>query len=448
MPKRPEHVDASTQYLLQEYENIAAAHFKTIDTLTAFFKNYLLIMSVPITVAVAILPNASTGIAILNGLGPWVLTLVAAVGLLVFFYVANLRMDAILYARTINALRKYFYDQLDEDLETRLFTRVLPQTQSQPAYHEMHYFWPVAATFALIDGAYLSLAAFMWMGMPAAPTQSDFGWIAGVFTVWALAHFFGYWVLAWYRETYYLRNRCVGIDLDGVVNNHAEHFCHRLAILRNIDLKPGNITTLPVRDCGQGVSRDDEIAVFNDPRYWTDMPAMEGAAESVAKLTTALGYKVIAFTQRGWPDVSRLTPTEKRDVEAAWERELRRLVPGSGVAHWIRCRVSKPAIERLTREWLDTHGFPRNMELVVEGGTESIRHPQARKRNRFHISQKKRVKFFVEDDLEKARKLAYICDVVFLINHPYNEAGDAPLPGNVVRVGSWAELYKRARQLS
>jgi len=41
---------------------------------------------------------------------------IAVVGFLVMIYIANLRMDAILYARTVNGIRKYFFDNAKTDL--------------------------------------------------------------------------------------------------------------------------------------------------------------------------------------------------------------------------------------------------------------------------------------------------------------------------------------------
>jgi len=57
---------------------------------------------------------------------------------------------------------------------------------------------------------------------------------------------------------------------------------------------------------------------------------------------------------------------------------------------------------------------------MIEQGHEDVADPQGRFRNRFYVARKKGIRFFVEDDLEKAIKLAYICDVVFLLDHPYN----------------------------
>ena len=49
------------------------------------------------------------------------------------------------------------------------------------------------------------------------------------------------------------------------------------------------------------------------------------------------------------------------------------------------------------------------------------------------------ISFFIEDELEKAKKLAQICDIVFLFDQPYNQED---LPDNIIRVSSWEQLYQ------
>ena len=58
------------------------------------------------------------------------------------------------------------------------------------------------------------------------------------------------------------------------------------------------------------------------------------------------------------------------------------------------------------------------------------------------------MRFFEEDDAEKASKLAYICDIVFLLEQPYNRNPPVSLPDNVIRCQNWDEIYKQVRILS
>ena len=107
-------------------------------------------------------------------------------------------------------------------------------------------------------------------------------------------------------------------------------------------------------------------------------------------------------------------------------------------------RPSKP-IERITKAWLEENNIEFDT-LMVEMGSEEVADPAAHLHNRFYASRLKRIKYFIEDDLIKAEKLAYICDLVFLIDQPYNQK--SVLPGNVIRVKDWNEILLQMRQLS
>jgi len=52
-------------------------------------------------------------------------------------------------------------------------------------------------------------------------------------------------------------------------------------------------------------------------------------------------------------------------------------------------------------------------------------------------------------DLEKAIKLAHICDIVILYDQPYNRNPEGrEIPANIIRVKSWDEVYRVIRNLS
>src|SRR5258705_463144 len=103
-------------FLLAEYNNIANAHFNTVDSIANFMKNYIVIASVPFFIIGAVLgAKQSPDSALLASMtkNPWVpFTLMvglAVVGLCVLGYIINIRCDAILYARVVNGIRRYFY---------------------------------------------------------------------------------------------------------------------------------------------------------------------------------------------------------------------------------------------------------------------------------------------------------------------------------------------------
>jgi len=452
------------EYLLTEYSNIAEAHFKTIDTISTFFRNYLVIVSIPISL-IAILASVFAGSeavqAIFSIRVPLsiILLAVALAGIGVLLYIVNLRMDAILYARTINGIRKYFYDVSGEDINLRLRTRVLPQSPHLPAYHEKMYFYPVVFSFGVFNTLYF---LFALVGFTLKGELSQIGSIMPSVPLWAwpigfafLAGHFGlYYGYARYRERAYLRSYIIGVDIDGVLTQHRRQFCELLKKNVGKEIQPDQITTIPVHECeGLNISRDDEKAVFNDPEYWISMPVEEGASGNLEKLRNAFKFKIFIFTYRPWPDIEKMGKENRKQISEKWKRGLvffqknmKDMSISSRLATEIANLIHGKPIDRVTRLWLRQHRLKYD-KLIIEKGNEDIPDPRGHIRNRFFKSRQDKVKFFVEDDLEKAVKLAYICDIVFLLDQPYNQSRNE-IPSNIIPVKSWDEIYREVRKLS
>lgn len=469
------------EYLGAEYRHIAEAHFRTIEAISSFFRYYLLIMSAPITVLalfIGLSDNLQGIVSIVEGLRPVLvatLIVISVVGFCVMLYIINLRMDVILYARTVNAIRKHFYDQAPVDTDTKLRTRVLPQTSVQPSYDEPPYFLPVILSFAFFNTFYLTLALILagWSFHGIAEIGSWFdrvspwSWLGLTFLA---AHLGSYKLYARHREHAYLRSFALGVDIDGVLNKHRHQFTKLLEENVGIRLDPDSITTIPLHDCpALEVSRDDEKQVFNDPRYWTEMPVRDDAAPNLARLRN-LNLKVHIFSHRAWPNTFGISAEDENKIQQQWRKRASELIGQaysrksfSGLwqkAH-LKLNIGAGPIEHLTKCWLRLNNLNWD-KLTIERGNEDVADPQGHFRNRFYIARKKRIKFFVEDDLEKAVKLAYICDVVFLLDHPYNQnlpdkckgcgydckLDEKYVPDNVKRVKSWDDIYKCIRMLS
>lgn len=476
-------------YLTTEYKNIAEAHFRTIEAISSFFRYYLLIMSVPIALLsgfVGLLSNTSERMAAIDDLGVALgaaLILIALVGLTVFFYIVNLRMDVILYARTVNSIRKHFYDQAEMGIDEKLRMRVLPQSPLQPSYYERAYFWPVVAAFALLDTFYIVAGLILVSGTSLV----DFSLGAPPEWVWfgaltLLVHFVAYRRYADHREYAYLRSRSIGVDIDGVLNKHQEHFCQILMAKTGQNLDPDSITTIPLHDDpSQGVTRDSELTVFNSPEYWSDMPPVDGAAQNLKRIRNSFGLEVRIFSWRPSPDLSAHNKEERRTAISSWrEGALRMLVeskgpsraakciaplrlvigpsrptskpdnrlgPLGGAFSWLSSKIGLIPVSVMTSAWLSRHGFEYDA-LTIELGNENVSDPEGGVRNRFNIAREKKIRFFVEDDAEKAAKLAFICDVVFLLEQPYNKEPTVTIPNNVIRCKSWNEIYMHIRRLS
>lgn len=491
---------AFEDYQLKEYERIAEAHFKTADAISSFFRYYLVIMALPATAAAFFWwhgerePAVELPPALSEPLLGLVLLVVASVGYCLMLYLSNLRMDGLLYARTVNGIRKYFYDRSNAPMGVKLRTRVLPQTPHTPPYYELRYFGPVILTFLLLDSAYF-VAGFslvdhqgiesLFEGLGPYPCK-----VAAASILFALLHVLSYRSLARHRELTYLQRSAIGIDIDGVLNTHREHFCEVLAAKTSKRIQPEAIKTLPARDTIElQLEMCDEFAVFHDVHYWTEMPVMPGAARVVQELRNGMNMKVYLFSYRPWPLPAPDCPSAAQFDFKRWSSELRLLRrnhslitnknravdperacwlprnPAERVRHWFRditldtwrsVYVRLPCahlIDRLTHIWLYKNQVQYD-RLVIEKGHSHLSNRSARFINRFNISTRENIRFFVEDDLEKAVKMSYICDVVFLIDHPYNsdpetiERGFGQLPSNVIRVESWDQIQRAIRRLS
>jgi uncharacterized HAD superfamily protein len=487
-------------YQLKEYERIAEAHFKTADAISSFFRYYLVIMSLPATAAALLSWRAEREPAFqvpspLRELSPGlVLLVVASIGYCLMLYLSNLRMDGLLYARTVNGIRKYFYDKSNAPLGTKQRTRVLPQTPHAPAYLEPRYFGPVVLTFLLLDTSYF-VAGLLIVGHQ--PIEDFFHltgpppWqIPATSALFALLHVISYRSLARHREHTYLQRSAIGIDIDGVLNLHRERFCEVLAAKTQKNVLPEDIKTLPVRDTPElKLTNCDEFMVFHDVDYWTQMPAMAGAAKALQELRDGLNLKIYIFSYRPWPipvgdcppharfnlkhwshelkrfrhdyplvtnkhsaaDPERLCGLPRNPIERARHR-LRDFVLDNGRALYVRLPCAH-LIDRITHIWLYKNSMQYD-RIVIEKGHSNLSSQSARFMNRFTIATRYNIRFFVEDDLEKAVKMAYICDVVFLIDHPYNRDPDmvtryfGKLPSNIVRVKDWDEIRRTVRRLS
>lgn len=422
------------QFLLSEYDRVAEAHFKSIEAISTFFRYYLLIMAVP---GAAVAALAQLGLSTQLGL-PLALCLlvVALTGLGVCSYVTNLRLDTLLYARTINGVRRACYDQWDIPLQEKLSLRVLPWSPSRPEYFEGSYFLPVVLVFGLIDSSYIALAIWLlWTTVwPCIITFSAF----------FLIHVLLYRELADIRAHRFLRSYAIGVDIDGVLNLQTQHFVEYLNRNEGLSVSKADIIVTPVHDqAGLGVTREQEHKVFNNPDYWATMPPVPGAAKVLNKLHNEYGLDIVICTSRPWP--------ETKDQLGAFSRILLK-----HIASWrdiidVDASSQRRLMRRHTREWLDRNGFTYQ-RLYLDKGSDAAYEPDVAQVNRFEIARKREIRYFVEDELKKAVKLSYICDVVFLMSQPYNQPHESlglaenhqrtNLPDNLVRVRDWDDIYQ------
>ena len=184
------------------------------------------------------------------------------------------------------------------------------------------------------------------------------------------------------------------------------------------------------------------------------MPALPEAAANVKRLRTAYRLKIEIFTHRPWPDSSLMDSDQASSLKREWKKAALDFTGAAHSGNWLSrvlLRLGIPfgtsPLEAITRAWLKAKGFEFD-GLTVEKGNENVADPQAHFHNRFYVAREKKMRFFVEDDAEKAAKLAHICDVVFLLEQPYNANPRVTLPNNIIRCSTWDEIHRQIRTLS
>ena len=468
------------EFQQSEYQHIADAHFKAIESISSFFRYYLLVMALPVPVVAALFGLSGDAQKTL-GLVPAIFVFVgifaiavSIAGFCVLVQIVNLKMDVTLYSRVVNAIRKYYYDKHEVDHANKLMMRKLPQSASFPAYWDLPFAFVVLA-FAIFDTLYFLLGSHFLLLASALPKSIyDVGFEHyGAYQAYGLeltgniiffGHFAAHALFSRHREYRYLQGQVLGIDIDGVLNLHREHFCKILASETGIQIGASAIKLLPVHeneDLGVKVTRNDERCVFNKPAYWVEMPVMPGAADAIKSIRNSLSLPIHIFTHRPWFDIGTSSAVDQKLWRSA-ALHMGELVDAKVCERaWVWAMTAlnyRSSLKYITRYWLKSVDIPFD-SLLVERGNENVAYSRGRYINRFSYAKRKKIRFFVEDDWIKAVKLAYICDVVFLIDHPYNrtEAGGskkhhdktvlAELPANVVRVTSWSEIKKFVNQL-
>ncbi len=462
------------EFLRKEYDNIAQAHFKTTEMISEFIKHYLTIITIPFTVLVIVI-NLDAFKSPSNNkfqfqpllLLPWILCLIIAiVGLMFFWYVLNLRLDALLYARTINGIRKYFYDRNDTlDKPNNYRTRVLPQSIFIPKYNEPSFIAPLLLFFTTINYIYIfiSYQGFKYYFGVANLFTTEWSLLelGAIFVLTFALHFGLYTLLTSYREYSYLQSNIIGIDIDGVLNTQKEHFCKYLTLKTGKIISPKLITKIPVHDIPRiGISRQDELSVFNDPKYWINLPPDKNASAEIEHLRNSTRLKIHLFTSRSWP-TDKAYDAKWRFLSSLYEKRVNNKIGYKtrfrlgwieflglftyGYRRLASFRKFNSPMEKITKAWLAENNIVFD-RLIVETGSEEVSDPAAHLYNRFFASREKSIKYFVEDDLIKAEKLSYICDIVFLVNQPYNQK--QIIPSNIIRVNDWREISGYMREFS
>lgn len=438
------------EFLITEYTNIAGAHFNTVNTIATFFKHYLLIISLPLPFLSILLNQAknSSNYSFLSAVQfsvPLISLILSIVGVCVLIYISNLWFDQQLYARTVNGIRSYFYRNSGISALDSSSIRVLPISTNVPNYKGNKYFDGIGICLTIINSLYFSFSAYFFCKYNELFKDWPFyEWTRNLFlsiiTHWpwftteivTCVSFFAFVVFNYLvfinlsnnRDKSYLQSQTIGIDIDGVIGDHRNQFCQFLKKHTDKIVDPDKITYIPVHKCkGLNVSKNDEMLVFNDPDYWKGMPTRKDAKQGVKQIRKYFpNHTIHLFTARPWPLDNNGNDVDFDQVRKDWGKAAPTFP------------FFKREMDKITKNWLKDNGIDFD-NLTVENSKSQFK-------SRFSVSSQGLVQIFIEDDLENAIRLSYLCDKVLLLDEPYNQCNDEELPQNVIRVLAWEDIIQ------
>ena len=374
------------------------------------------------------IPN-QTGSAVQNTLNlpPIALLVVAAflfvLGFCIMTCISYLRFDVILYARTVNGIRKYFYENSGLKISDELRYRVLPRSILKPLYGDN--FLGVIVVFSILDCSYLFFS--LWWYLHQFRNTSTIVTLVILLLVIAISfilHITAFKLMARSQDKG-ITNIWIGIDIDGVVNIREEQFSKVLQLITGKAIDAKDIAKIPVSDYGKlGISEEEMKSVYNSPQYWADMPVRKDAAHNIKHIRNLVGIKVMLFTHQ--KDRGYTKWIEKVRFHYDWVTTCKHLT-----------------LKGVTKSWLKKEGIPFD-KLIMER-TNTKNSLLFRPKNRYNIFKNKKISFFIEDNLSNAIRLADIYEVVFLIDQPYNQDKDIKIPNNIMRIKSWKEILEFVR---
>ena len=156
-----------TQFQLKEYDNISQAYFKTNEVLATFYRYFLLIIAIPITTVGLALLNFSDADIKQDGriLAFFIFgvsaILLSIIGAAVILYIEKLRLNAVVYARSVNSIRNFFFKLPDANL---FGEPVLPTSRFKPPFGGFGASLLLYYVCALMNSAYFGagiLALFL-----------------------------------------------------------------------------------------------------------------------------------------------------------------------------------------------------------------------------------------------------------------------------------------------
>ena len=146
-----------SDFLLKEYENVAKAFFNSYEIAAKWVRYYLIILAAPFSFLALLYHDQGIDLFNLPNSFAILIFLIGLLNILVSYIIVDLRLDSILYARTVNGVRKYFVDHSGEKLDDYI---LLPTDITKPHFFKCNNDLFVLTVFmSIINSIYVAFGA-------------------------------------------------------------------------------------------------------------------------------------------------------------------------------------------------------------------------------------------------------------------------------------------------
>lgn len=401
------------KYYENEFIMLKDAHFQTSQKIITFFQYALLIFTAPLALL------TSDGIS--NSLMGLIFGFIGLIEIIVIAYLTSLRVEALQYARQINRIRSIIYSEktIGDNVEKIHNRKILFSQDKKPDYEEGGQFIYIVlvlgcfSAFYSFVGMYKLLRYYFFIEKNYLRYAMIYGWFM---LLLAMVIYRKVCIKGENGTEYFTRK--IGVDIDGVLNNHEETFVSICNQINGTNLEKSDITTLPVHD-GERITLQEEQNVFKTKEYWEEqIPTKDVVHYLIEEIRNKYGYKPYIFTWRDW--------TVEKNIN------------GEKVCYNMK---------KETKRWLKRVGIKYKKIRFEKGNIDRpVSSIHLKYWTRFYFAKKYKIQYFVEDNTNNAIKLSHICEYVFLFDHLYNRTEN--LPYNVIRVSSWKEIFDWIKKLN
>lgn len=196
-------------FVIEEYKQIVAAFFDLSKQKSDMFRFYLILVTIPITLIAAIFgsKDSITSFLDLPILVVFVLFAVSVAGLIMAAIIVDIRFECILYAKTVNLVRRYFSDH-NVGVKDYL---LLPDGDDLPRFYEQpwefkkrKWKWNLGVGSTFLQVILIGILNSTYFGLAVANISQSIAiiascpqWVGLIFgIIFFFIHILGYWWFA------------------------------------------------------------------------------------------------------------------------------------------------------------------------------------------------------------------------------------------------------------